>query len=92
MAPIRDTSRTSWDFLVGSKHRRQISGPMQDPFNAHRPIQYTEENDIAVQRRHPQAGSQILSASVPERGLADAPALFHQSADKTPRICTAVFG
>ena len=41
---------------------------------------------------HAQADSQILTAGVTRRGIADAFALLHQLADKTPGVRTAVLG
>ena len=73
---------TSFRFLIGLEYRWQIAGAMQDPFNSHCTINHAEEDHVARQRRHPQAGSQILAACVAQRRIADALALHYQFADK----------
>ena len=65
---------------------------MRHPLNAHRAIDHAEENHIAAQCCHPQAGSQVLAACIAQWGMANALALLHQLADKTPGVGPAVLG
>ena len=65
---------------------------MQHPLDTNDAIEHAEENHMAIQRSHPQAGCQVLAADVAQRGTADALALADQLGDETPGIGPVALG
>ncbi|MDP2171351.1 MAG: hypothetical protein Q8J96_13105 [Rhodocyclaceae bacterium] len=65
---------------------------MQHPFNPNLTIKHAEENHIAIQRRHAQAGRQVLATDIAKGRSTYFLALGNQPGDETPRIGSAVFG
>ena len=59
---------------------------MQHALDAHRAIKHAEENHVAPQGRHAQAGGHILTADVAQRPEADALALFDRPGEKSPGV------